>query len=165
MTRSVPQRLGHALGVITAAINRLDRAVVLDAGEQSWEANAALLVRVRGQAKALGDVADILERTIIAQRMAAGSLRDEVPVRGVGVVSIHRTANRKHWDHDGLATHVLDSHLSAMEGELPDPWEVKRWLMDAVGVSYWRTGVLKSLGIPVDEFCDTETGRRTVKIV
>lgn len=160
---TTPQRIGAALGVLSARIHDLDRLASHRALDQTWEANAALLVQIREQVKALRDVEEMVERFVIQQRVSAAVFED-TEVDGVGVVSVHRTANRKAWDHDGLATNVLDRHLIEAGGEEPDPWQVKQWLMDAIGVGYWRVGVIKALGIPVDEFCTTERGRRTVQI-
>ena len=87
----------------------------------------------------------------------------DVEVEGVGRVHIGRTRDRKQWDGSGLAQAVIDAHMeeAGME-EAPPPWEVAGWLLEAMAVGYGRVTILRRLGIPPDEFCDSKPGRPKV---
>lgn len=156
--------LRKAVVDLTLAVATFDRAVALGADEATWQEAALLLRHARTQVQLLQAAVGAIEARVIVARRAEG-ISGDVPVQGVGVVSVHRPRNRKAWDHDGLAGHVLDRHLSDLGGDLPPPWDVARWLTDAAHIDYWRVGILRDLGIDVDQFCSSEPGVPTVAIV
>lgn len=157
-------RTARALGRLGTAINEFDRHVAQFSDAMTWEQAALLLRRAREQRDFLNDAIGAIEARVIVGRREEGAFGD-IPVEGVGVVSIHRPKNRKAWDHDALAGHVLDAHLLRLEGDIPDPWTVREWLMGAAHIDYWRVGELADLGIDVDEFCTSTPGRPTVTII
>lgn len=161
---AVRKALAKALQRVGQAIERLDGVVGKHMDDLTWEEAALLLRHVRHEVSDVLAVAEALERYIITERRASGIWQD-VEVPGVGVVAVHRAKNRKEWDHESLAGLVLDKHLTELEGEIPDPWEVRRWLTDAAGIGYWRVGVLRALGIDPDEHSTTTRGRVTVQII
>lgn len=92
--------------------------------------------------------------------------RDPSPVEvpGLGLVGVKYGAERKQWDHEGLTAAVVDSNLAAVDGQIPDPFTVARWVTAAAAPSYWRTGVLRDLDIDPDEYCTRLKGRASVVI-
>jgi hypothetical protein len=157
--------VANALTRLTEAINHFDRTVATYSDAMGWESAALLLRLAREQSGLLDAAVGAVEARVIVARRADG-ISGDVPVPGVGVVAVHRARNRKQWDHEGLAGHVLDRHLSDRgDGELPTPWEVRDWLMEAAAIGYWRVGVLKQLGLDADDFCDSTPGHPTVQII
>jgi hypothetical protein len=85
-------------------------------------------------------------------------------VEGVGVVRAFRGQARKAWEHESLVHDVVDAHLAQLDGEIPDPFTTARWIREAAGFSYWKSGALKALGLDPDDYCESTRGRRTVSI-
>lgn len=146
------------------------RAQVGDLGDalsdltpNSWEQAVEILHHLRLTRQTLATAESIVE-TLAARMMRDAGIRDPKEVDGIGVVQVRRGSNRKAWQHDDLAKQVIDTHLTDTDGEIPTPWEVRDWLLEALAPSYWRAGVLKSLGIQPDEYCETTPGRHTVQI-
>jgi hypothetical protein len=86
-------------------------------------------------------------------------------VDGLPPITVRRTAKSIHWPHhDRTAAAVIDAHLRRdhTDGDLPLPWDVQRWILDAAGISYWRTTDLRSLGIDPDEHRIITRGHPTV---
>lgn len=120
----------------------------------TWDEAIDLLDELR---TATGKLADV-DAALTAHIYHHGPHGD-TEVDGIGVVKIYRSQDRKNWDHLSLAQAVLDAHMDDRGGEYPDPAEVVRWITDAAGFSYWRLGVIRDqLGLPVDEYVDTELG-------
>jgi hypothetical protein len=77
---------------------------------------------------------------------------------------------RKHWNHGLLAAKVLQQTCTDPEtGEIDVANEeaaqdVVSELLRAAAISYWRTTVLRSMGINYDDAVETERGRRTVHV-
>lgn len=93
-----------------------------------------------------------------------GDTRTPLHVEGVGMVRVFRGKDRKAWQHEALLRDVVDAHLAATGGEIPDPFTVAGWVREAAGFSYWKATVLKGLGLDPDEYAETSQGRRTVAI-
>lgn len=103
--------------------------------------------------------------TEIVHKGWPGDWKTPQVVEGVGQVKPYRTAARTEWQHDDLVTAVVDANLQRADGEIPDPFTVARWIREAAGFARWKTGVLRSLGLHIDEFCQSKPGRRTLQIV
>jgi hypothetical protein len=79
-------------------------------------------------------------------------------------------AVRKHWDHKLLAAKVTEqTYTDPSTGEIDVVSEdvaqyVVSELLRAAAISYWRTTVLRSMGINYDGAVETEHGRRTVHV-
>ena len=77
---------------------------------------------------------------------------------------------RKHWDHKLLAAKVTEqSYTDPETGEIDATaqdltTEVVNELLGAVAIQYWRTTVLRSMGVNYDDAVETERGRRTVHV-
>jgi hypothetical protein len=77
---------------------------------------------------------------------------------------------RKHWDHKLLAAKVTEqSYTDPETGEIDTgaqdlTTEVVDELLGAAAISYWRTTVLRSMGVNYDDAVETERGRRTVHV-
>jgi hypothetical protein len=77
---------------------------------------------------------------------------------------------RKHWDHKLLAAKVTEQIYTDPEtGEIDAvaqdlTTEVVAELLAAAAISYWRTTVLRSIGVDYDDAVETERGRRTVHV-
>lgn len=136
---------------------------LLDLNPDTWEQAVLLLHHLRLARQTLAAAESKVE-TLAARLMAEARVFDGAEVDGIGVVQRRNGGKRKQWDHEGLAKKVMDTHLEANAGELPLPWEVRDWLLEALAPSYWRVGVLKKLGVDVDDYVTTEPGRPTVQI-
>lgn len=72
---------------------------------------------------------------------------------------------RKAWDHEYvgkmLAAAAQDERIDRMTGEvlMTEGEAVKRLILDAAGISYWRTTVLKGKGIDPSECCEESKGK------
>lgn len=155
-------RIAVSVAFVTEAATTLN-VEALDLNGMTWEETAEVLKALVEARKVLQSVESGMERWI-AQVWRNENLYGDIAVEGIGVVSVHRGKSRKAWDHEGIAGHVIDAHLTGGSGEMPTPWEVKNWLLDAAGIAYWRVTSLKELGIDVDEFCDTLPGTLSVTV-
>ena len=95
---------------------------------------------------------------------ARGDRYGDVVHPTLGTIGVRRGKNRKEWQHDALAGAVVDAHMDATGGELPDPDTVRTWITDAAGISYWKVTALKELGIEVEDYCATLPGKPGVSI-
>lgn len=136
---------------------------LLNLQPDSWENAALLLHHLRLARQALATAESKVE-TLVAQMMRDAGVFDATELNGIGVIQRRGGSKRKQWEHDALAKQVIDTHMTDTDGEVPDPWVVRDWLLEAAAVGYWRVGVLKKLGIDVDDYCATEPGRPTVQI-
>ncbi len=129
----------------------------------SWETAVETLHHLRLTRQTLSAIEDALTRHI-AGEWRKHKIRDRQEVEGIGSIEVRRSKDRKAWEHDRLGSAVIDANLAATEGELPDPFTISRWVLDAAAPSYWRTGVLKKLGLDPDEYCESIPGRTSVQI-
>lgn len=137
---------------------------LLDVPLETWEDATRLLHHLRLARQSLAASESTME-TRCAQMLADAGVRDPQEVDGIGTVQLRKGNKRKEWDHSGLASRVLDRHLTtAGTGEMPSPWTVRDWLLEVLAPSYWRVGVLKQLDIDPDDYCQTSPGRPTVQI-
>ena len=77
---------------------------------------------------------------------------------------------RKHWDHKLLAAKVTEqTYTDPNTGEIDTvaqdlTTEVVSEMLCAAAIQYWRTTVLRSMGVNYDDAVETERGRRTVHV-
>lgn len=73
--------------------------------------------------------------------------------------------NRKDWRHDLVMGELWDLAVEVAAGDLDDAIGAFRTLViQAAGLTYWRTTELRRLGIDVDKYCTVEGSRATVRI-
>ena len=93
-------------------------------------------------------------------------------VAGLGLVQVATSRNRK-WDNDDTMRHVVARALDERPidpdtGELLDQrptWEVVAdVIMRCAGIGYWRVGALRDLGLDPDEFAETTSTSKSVRI-
>ncbi len=150
--------LDDAIQVVRLALAEVDKHL-LHISEVEFEDAAAMLIQTR---KAL-ETTRVIDAGLV--RHMAGLRFGFHEVEGVGAFKISRTADRKGWDSQALTAAVVDANLEQAQGEIPDPFTVARWIEAAAGISYWRTTVLKTLGIDAGEFCTVTRGNLTVQVV
>lgn len=150
--------LDDAIQVVRLALAEVDKHL-LHIAEVEFEDAAAMLIQIR---KAI-ETARVIDAGLV--RHMAGLRFGFQEVEGVGAFKISRTADRKGWDSQALTAAVVDANLEQAQGEIPDPFTVARWIEQAAGISYWRTTVLKTLGIDAGEFCTVTRGNLTVQVV
>ena len=68
-------------------------------------------------------------------------------------------AARKTWDHkslgDVVAQRIVDMSVDMETGEvITSPLDMVKQVLDYTGVSYWRVGELKNIGINADAYCE-----------
>lgn len=72
---------------------------------------------------------------------------------------------RKDWRHDLVMGELWDLAVEIAAGDLDDAIGAFRTLVVQVaGLTYWRTGELRRLGIDPDAYCTVEGSRATVRI-
>lgn len=154
--------LTYAVGRLVDAVDMLGEAVVgLDG--LTWDQAAVILERVQAARQTLHRSESAVE-TYTVKAMRAAKVK-QAPIEGVGLFEVRQSKDRRQWDHDALAAAVLDHHLTERaDGELPDPWEVRDWILAAAAPGYWRTTVLRGLGIDPDDYCASQPGRPSVQI-
>lgn len=90
-------------------------------------------------------------------------------VDGIGTFTFQGGRDRTAWNHQDLAVEVVKrAFIDEATGEMADvpeaAWTAVHALLEAAGISRWRSGVLKPLGVPIDEFCTSMPARPTVRI-
>lgn len=152
-----------ALDLIEAGIEQLSRVVSDDIEADTDPENAVtLLHRTRALRQRLAQVEAFVEAHAIplldyGKQEVAGLL---VEVRG--------GAKRSEWRHDDVAW-ALTCDLAAVDGVIDDAdaalvAKVRDRILNAAGISYWRTTQLRAAGVDPSQFCKTERGRRTVQL-
>jgi hypothetical protein len=86
-----------------------------------------------------------------------------------GTVEVLGGTKRKAWDHERLgsvvAKRIVESSIDPDTGEvLRDSEQMINEMLKYVGVSYWRVGALKDLGLNADNYCEATEGPKKVKI-
>lgn len=157
-----PEELAAAVHVLTGAAARLNRAA-MGSEVLPWTDLAMLLDAVRAARQEIAAVESNLEvRT--AKAMAAEDLKS-TELDGVGFVEWRRGSRGKSWEHEQLASAVIDRHMDdRADGELPTPWEVRDWILEAAAPGYWRVTVLRALGIDAGDYSETTPGKLSVQI-
>jgi hypothetical protein len=159
-------RTGSSLR-LEAAIDALneDLPAVLDDIAANQPRLCELLYALRAQRIRLAE----LEATVEAK--AARSMGPADRIEWDGYYAERKGGMvRKHWDHKLLAAKVTERNytdpdtgvINAADENLAT--EVVSELLRAAAISYWRTTVLRSMGIDYDNAVETERGRRTVHV-
>jgi hypothetical protein len=152
-----------AASTVVTAIELMDESSRdADLGEIEWDDAVRLLAALRDARKRLVGIEAAFERYIDRQ-WRRQKVTGPVAVEGVGQVEVYRSRERHGWDHPALAAAVVEANMPTT-GEVPDPWDVRDWLMAAAGVGYWRVTALRNLGIDPDGYCTSEPGPPSVKI-
>jgi hypothetical protein len=148
-------------------IRTLDEALpdVLDNIASNQPRLCELLYALRAQRIRLAE----LEATVEAK--AARSMGRADRIEWAGYYAERKGGGvRKHWDHKLLAARVTErNYTNAETGEIDATaqdltTEVVNELLDAAAIQYWRTTVLRSMGVNYDGAVETERGRRTVHV-
>jgi hypothetical protein len=93
-----------------------------------------------------------------------------VPIEtDAGTVEVQGGNKRKGWDHERLAgiviKRILQSSIDLDTGErLLSPEEMIQEFRKYVGVSYWRVGALKDIGLTAASYCDETVGPKKVTV-
>ena len=66
------------------------------------------------------------------------------------------------WNGSGMHANFSTTYMRETGGK--DYFEKLMAAFEAAGISRWRSGVLKPLGVPIDEFCTSMPARPTVRI-
>lgn len=95
-------------------------------------------------------------------------LADPVPVAGA-TVEIKGAAPRKKWDHDALINDVSKRIMQAsVDLDTGEVTMTTRQMIEAAlkcaGVSYWKSGELKKLGLEIDEYCEVGDSKKSLVI-
>lgn len=70
---------------------------------------------------------------------------------------------RRNWDSRAIAQDLVKARTEKY-GTFDSPGDVADLLVEAAGVSYWKTTALKQYGLDPDEYCQSERARQTVKV-
>lgn len=92
----------------------------------------------------------------------------ELTVEGA-VLEVRRADSRKAWAHQDLAAEVAERLVqSAVDFEtgevLKTPEDLLREMVTYAGVSYWKVGALKQLGISADDYCEITEGGMKIRL-
>jgi len=129
----------------------------------TWQDAARHLRRLRAARARLHALESALELHIDRAWRAEG-LRQPQAVIGAGMVEVSRHRKRSNWDHEGIGRDLIDVAMRERGGELPDPYEVRDWLLAAAGIGYWRVTALKAHGLDANDYCVVERGVPSVRI-
>jgi hypothetical protein len=83
--------------------------------------------------------------------------KEEQTVDGIGRANPYRNRNTN-WDNDDVVKEVVDRRMAALEGEIPDPRDVVRWITEVAHIDYFRIGKLRDLDIDPNEYRHTVYG-------
>lgn len=86
----------------------------------------------------------------------------ETELDGLGVMAVRRSRETKQWLKEEALGAVLDKHMEERGGEIPEPWQVLRWLLDAAAVDYLRVTHLRGLQINPENYRVTAPGKPKV---
>lgn len=131
-------------------------------------AGAEELARAYVDLKQVADAVAIVCREVETRLVNAMQTR-HLTIENLGTFEKLPATSRKAWDHPLLAEKIvqkaLDKRLVDRDtGEVEDPVQVAtKALLSTAGISYWRVGEVKKLGINADEYCEKEYGNPRVK--
>ena len=94
----------------------------------------------------------------------------EMDVGGIGRITSTQAINRK-WDHDSLVPVIVaraldDRKIDYETGEVleREASAVARVMSECAGIGYWRLTALEEYGIDAEDFYETTSTRRSVRI-
>jgi hypothetical protein len=156
----LPEDADGWVTALSAATDGLDGALGSGSTDLPWEAQIALLDRLRATTRRLAQLDALLVRSIYLHAEHGKQVID-----GIGEVWVTRTRSKERWDERGVARAVIDTRMEEREGEVPgDPWEIAEWLLEVLGVGYVRKKALDALGIDRDPFYDSVPGKPQVTL-
>jgi hypothetical protein len=141
-----------------------DIAISAKDGSSTVEESCEALYALQELKRDLGMVIDDLEEIIAAQ------MEESIIFLPSGQQVEKRVgADRKAWDHKGLAEivaeRVYQSSVDMETGEvLLSPKEMMTKMLDYAAPSYWRIKELDKIGISTDPFCEKSEGRTSIII-
>jgi hypothetical protein len=104
------------------------------------------------------------------EQAAIGKMEENIILLPSGQQVERRTgADRKAWDHKGLATivanRIYESSIDMDTGEvLLSPTEMMAKMLDYAAPSYWRVGELGKIGVSADSYCEKSEGKVSISI-
>jgi hypothetical protein len=142
--------LSGAVGVNPDTIEHLRKRVIeWDADHVDGDDDLAYLANLMFELDLL--VTDLrMYRSRIEQEFAKRCDTKVFEFKG-GTAEVRGGSKRKNWDSPLLAGRVVTEAME--QGEHPQEAIVR-----CAGISYWRTGELKKLGIDANQYCETEHG-------
>lgn len=154
-----------AISMLEAGVADFEEAVLaIQRNDGAWSAEllGELLVALANQTDVLKSCAGALE-TLLARQMD----RDQLLVVPGGVFESKWSSPRKRWNHAQLKTVVAEKVLErAVDPDtgavLAPPSQLIREAFEVVGISYWKVGELKGLGVNADHYCEKEPGKPTI---
>lgn len=108
-----------------------------------------------------------IERQLVTAMKEAN--KREIEVAGEGTFKRQSEVSRTEWKHEMLAAKIasiaLDNRpIDDETGEVQDPAIViYTALLKACGISYWRVGELKKLGLDPETYCTTRWGGEKIR--
>ena len=158
------QALTEQLDLVEAALDAAqdvyDDAPIEDGEDQEL---LSIAVRMHGLKDRYEELRSIINTDIITK---VGWTSEPVTV-GDRTVEISGSKPRKAWDHAAAKTAVVDRVIAQSvdmdTGEIMSVKDQILTALDAVGINYWKVGVLKSLGINAAHYC--EEGESQTRLV
>jgi hypothetical protein len=155
-----------ALLLLETAAGAVDKAVG-DVESTTVQEAAQTLANLRVHIATLRQCEAGIERWI-AQCFREEGWRDPVELPGVGMVEVRRSKNRRGWQYDALRSKWVNVFVPRWaelhEGEEPAPGDVMAALFECFTVTGAKVRSMKSIGIDVDDYCESEPGAPTVSI-
>jgi len=146
-----------ALTALRRGVVELDvqRAELAEQGE--WGRLAAGLAALRTLRRDLSELERAVEQDVARLIPSKAEFVD-----GVGTLTVATDVRRSQWKTDDLAVMVVARAMEA--GECGHPMDVVKLILAGAQVSGWRVTWMRERGLDPDEFCETEFGRKTVRI-
>jgi len=137
---------------------------VANSSEENTEDACSALYALRELKKDLAMLDGELEQSIITK------MKEDIISLPNGQQVERRTgADRKAWDHKGLATlvagRIYESSIDMDTGEvLLSPLDMMAKMLDYAAPSYWRVGELGKIGVSADSYCEKSEGKTSISI-
>lgn len=162
-----PKRQAQTLDIIATfdrVLLEMDKYRADLADSKQWEALAAGLVQLRGFKANLDTLMRAIEDDVC--ELMPGKKQ---AVEGVGLLE-KRSSTTRRWDSEGLLQYMVRDVLDPdRTGEVnyDRMWDLIEALKASLPLTAslgWRVTALKDLGMPIDNFCETNYGRQALSI-
>jgi hypothetical protein len=153
----VPPVAPDALDALRHGVADLDRQREELAVAGEWQRLAAGLAALRILRRDLSELERAVEHDIAELIPSKSEFVD-----GVGTLTVATDTRRSHWETDELATELVNRALD--KGDIVHPLDVMGLLLGGMQVSGWRVTWLREHGYDPDDWCDTDYGRKTIRI-
>ena len=162
-------RLTDAISNLAAAADAVNTAAKGVLGELPWEIAAAMLRTLRAiTADHLGPIDASLTRHLYLT-----APHGTTEVDGIGVMDVHRTQDRKQWDHwtwqHDVRGAIIEKHLNGssdlydLDGNEYNVMDLLDKIQAVHGAQSPKVTQLRGLGLKPEDYCEERPGKPSVE--